>query len=98
MSQLEIIRFNVFLGGAIDCIGSAFNVKGIMECPICGEIEDGVWRYFISGSPDRELNVSEDEMDYENGPMEFFDMVKAMTTFFNFSFFCQIKQASRKVV
>ncbi|KAM1195198.1 hypothetical protein ACFX13_022235 [Malus domestica] len=58
----------------LDCIGSAFNVKGIMECPICSEIEDGVWRYFISGSPDRELNVSEEEMDYEDSPMEFFDM------------------------
>ncbi|KAM1613675.1 hypothetical protein ACFX1Z_002171 [Malus domestica] len=58
----------------LNCIGSAFNIKGIVECPICSELEDGVWRYFISGGPDRELNVSEDEMGYEDSLMEFFDM------------------------
>ncbi|CAN6700384.1 unnamed protein product [Malus baccata var. baccata] len=60
-----------------NCIGSAFNVKGIMECPNCREIENGEWRYYVSRSPDHELDLSEDEMDYEDSPIEFLDMVKA---------------------
>ncbi|RXH68354.1 hypothetical protein DVH24_030687 [Malus domestica] len=84
-----------------NCIGSAFNVKGIMECPNCREIENGEWRYYVSRSPDHELYLSEDEMDYENSPIEFLDMVKVMTAFINitfFSFFFQIKQALHNVV
>ncbi|RXH75619.1 hypothetical protein DVH24_039318 [Malus domestica] len=84
-----------------NCIGSAFNVKGIMECPNCREIENGKWRYYVSCSPDHELDLSEDEMDYEDSPIEFLDMVKVMTAFINiafFSFFFQIKQASHNVV
>ncbi|CAN6572817.1 unnamed protein product [Malus baccata var. baccata] len=53
-----------------NCIGSAFNVKGIMECPNCREIENGEWRYYVSRSPDHELDLSEDEMDYEDSPIE----------------------------
>ncbi|CAN6679298.1 unnamed protein product [Malus baccata var. baccata] len=84
-----------------NCIGSAFNVKGIMECPNCCEIENGEWRYYVSRSPDHELDLSEDEMDYEDSPIEFLDMVKVMTAFINtafFPFFFQIKQASHNVV
>lgn len=29
----------------LDCIGSAFNVKGVMECPNCREVEKGCWLY-----------------------------------------------------
>lgn len=29
----------------IDCIGSAFNAKGFMQCPNCKQIEPGQWRY-----------------------------------------------------
>lgn len=28
-----------------DCIGSAFNVKGVMQCPNCRKIEKGQWLY-----------------------------------------------------
>lgn len=70
-----------------DCIGSAFNVKGVMECPNCREIENGEWRYYVSRSPDRELDLSEDEMDYEDSPIEFLDMVKVITAFINIVFF-----------
>ncbi|RXI06593.1 hypothetical protein DVH24_025729 [Malus domestica] len=63
----------------LDCIGSAFNVKGIMECPNCREIENGKWRYYVSCSPDHELDLSEDEMDYEDSPIEFLDMVQSLS-------------------
>ncbi|KAK4748817.1 hypothetical protein SAY87_015403 [Trapa incisa] len=29
----------------LDCIGSAFNVKGSMQCPNCRNIEKGKWLY-----------------------------------------------------
>ncbi|XP_009136268.1 uncharacterized protein LOC103860418 [Brassica rapa] len=29
----------------LDCIGSAFNAKGFMQCPNCMQIEPGQWRY-----------------------------------------------------
>lgn len=29
----------------LDCIGSAYNAKGIMQCPNCRDIEDGQWLY-----------------------------------------------------
>lgn len=28
-----------------DCIGSAFNIKGAMQCPNCRKIEKGKWLY-----------------------------------------------------
>ncbi|XP_070673651.1 uncharacterized protein [Malus domestica] len=49
-----------------------------MECPNCREIENGEWRYYVSRSPDHELYLSEDEMDYENSPIEFLDMVQSL--------------------
>lgn len=27
----------------VDCIGSAFNTKGLMQCPNCRHIEQGEW-------------------------------------------------------
>ncbi|XP_020570738.1 uncharacterized protein LOC110017919 isoform X2 [Phalaenopsis equestris] len=29
----------------LDCIGSAFNAKGMMQCPNCRNVEKGNWRY-----------------------------------------------------
>ncbi|PQQ00204.1 uncharacterized protein Pyn_26548 [Prunus yedoensis var. nudiflora] len=53
----------------LDCIGSAFNVKGVMECPNCREIENGVWRCFENGSPEPDLYEGMDEE-----PVDFIDM------------------------
>lgn len=33
-----------------DCIGSAFNVSGVMQCPNCRNIENGEWRIFNEDS------------------------------------------------
>ena len=35
----------------IDCIGSAFNVKGAMVCPNCRQTEAGHWLYGNSSAP-----------------------------------------------
>ncbi len=32
-------------GCFFDCIGSAFNSKGTMQCPNCRQVEDGEWLY-----------------------------------------------------
>ena len=29
----------------LDCIGSAFNTKGVMQCPNCRKVEKGQWLY-----------------------------------------------------
>ncbi|XP_010545019.1 PREDICTED: uncharacterized protein LOC104817500 [Tarenaya hassleriana] len=34
----------------LDCIGSAFNTKGAMQCPNCRKVEKGQWLY-ANGSP-----------------------------------------------
>lgn len=38
----------LFLCGGLygaDCIGSAFNMKGLMQCPNCRKVEKGEWLY-----------------------------------------------------
>ncbi|XP_073065949.1 E3 ubiquitin-protein ligase RFI2-like isoform X2 [Primulina eburnea] len=34
-----------------DCIGSAFNIKGAMQCPNCRKIEKGQWLYANGSRP-----------------------------------------------
>lgn len=47
--------FNLFLH--TDCIGSAFNTKGSMQCPNCRKVESGRW-LFANGSAHA---ISEDD-------------------------------------
>ncbi|XP_078168949.1 E3 ubiquitin-protein ligase IPI1-like [Carex rostrata] len=39
----------------LDCIGSAFNVKGVMQCPNCRKVEKGSWLY--ANRPSRNVPV-----------------------------------------
>ncbi|XP_024959181.1 E3 ubiquitin-protein ligase RFI2-like [Cynara cardunculus var. scolymus] len=43
----------------LDCIGSAFNVKGVMQCPNCRKIEKGQWLYADGCRPYPELNIDD---------------------------------------
>ncbi|XVE63068.1 hypothetical protein DITRI_Ditri06bG0170100 [Diplodiscus trichospermus] len=43
----------------LDCIGSAFNVKGSMQCPNCRKIEKGQWLYANGGRSYPEFNVDD---------------------------------------
>ncbi|KAI5072530.1 hypothetical protein GOP47_0012636 [Adiantum capillus-veneris] len=59
----------------LDCIGSAFNAKGSMECPNCRRTEHGQWLY-ANGSHQRENSTIEDmlfeeEQDLFPGVPEF---------------------------
>ncbi|KAI4338142.1 hypothetical protein L6164_016489 [Bauhinia variegata] len=51
----------------LDCIGSAFNFKGRMECPICRAIEPGCWRQKTDDHED-DYDVDDyydDDYDYD---------------------------------
>ncbi|KAF5952262.1 hypothetical protein HYC85_010206 [Camellia sinensis] len=39
----------------LDCIGSAFNIKGEMQCPNCREIENGRWLFASDWAHDEDL-------------------------------------------
>ncbi|KAH6762525.1 hypothetical protein C2S52_019958 [Perilla frutescens var. hirtella] len=43
----------------LDCIGSAFNIKGAMQCPNCRKIEKGQWLYANGSRPLPEFNMDD---------------------------------------
>ncbi|OMP03296.1 Sterol-regulatory element binding proteins intramembrane protease [Corchorus olitorius] len=43
----------------VDCIGSAFNIKGAMQCPNCRKIEKGQWLYANGCRSYPEFNVDD---------------------------------------
>ncbi|CAL0311214.1 unnamed protein product [Lupinus luteus] len=43
----------------LDCIGSAFNVKGAMQCPNCRNIEKGQWLYANGGRSYPEFSMDD---------------------------------------
>ncbi|MQL90659.1 hypothetical protein Taro_023258, partial [Colocasia esculenta] len=43
----------------IDCIGSAFNAKGVMQCPNCRKVEKGRWLYANGYRSFSEFNVDD---------------------------------------
>ncbi|CAA0816762.1 RING/U-box superfamily protein [Striga hermonthica] len=43
----------------LDCIGSAFNIKGAMQCPNCRKIEKGQWLYANGSRPLPEFNFED---------------------------------------
>ncbi|KAL5782285.1 hypothetical protein ACOSP7_007314 [Xanthoceras sorbifolium] len=45
----------------LDCIGSAFNMSGIMQCPNCRQVENGEWRRFENTGPNMEQDPPEEE-------------------------------------
>lgn len=58
----------------LDCIGSAFNISGVMQCPNCRRTENGEWRY-ANGDPnpyfDEEDILDDDEHLVQSEPSRF---------------------------
>lgn len=54
----------------LDCIGSAFNIKGMMQCPNCRKIEKGQWLY-ASGPTNSSPELSMDEGSNDSYPFYF---------------------------
>ncbi|KAK8509835.1 hypothetical protein V6N12_001907 [Hibiscus sabdariffa] len=52
----------------LDCIGSAFNMKGAMQCPICQKVEQGQWLYANGPTPSLPQPSMEDwsPVDYDD--------------------------------
>lgn len=57
-------RLIYYINVLADCIGSAFNTKGAMQCPNCRKIEKGQW-LFGSGSrpPAPEISMEDWALD-----------------------------------
>ncbi|XP_042421056.1 uncharacterized protein LOC122009101 isoform X2 [Zingiber officinale] len=59
----------------LDCIGSAFNVKGVMECPNCREVEKGCWLYANGPHTPRNVRMGERIHDGELSNFHHLEMV-----------------------
>lgn len=66
----------------IDCIGSAFNTKGAMQCPNCRKIEEGKW-LFANGSTRSLPEFGMEEWTFSEEPYEisYSEMVGISTSF-----------------
>ncbi|CAL9136307.1 unnamed protein product [Musa acuminata var. zebrina] len=60
----------------LDCIGSAFNAKGVMQCPNCRKVEKGDWLY--ASGPHCLPDVSADEWRHDE---DLYNLSHSETTF-----------------
>lgn len=58
-----------------DCIGSAFNIKGAMQCPNCRKIEKGQWLYANGCRTFPEFNMDEWAHDEDLYDLSYSEMV-----------------------
>ncbi|KAE8685006.1 RING/U-box superfamily protein isoform 2 [Hibiscus syriacus] len=58
----------------LDCIGSAFNIKGAMQCPNCRKIEKGQWFYASGSRSHPEFSVDEFTHDEDLYDLSFSEM------------------------
>lgn len=58
-----------------DCIGSAFNMKGAMQCPNCRKIEKGQWLYANGGRQLPEFSMDDWAHDEEMYYLNYSEMV-----------------------
>ncbi|KAG8658832.1 uncharacterized protein LOC110611268 isoform X2 [Manihot esculenta] len=50
----------------LDCIGSAFNASGSMQCPNCRKVEIGLWRRFENNSPEESIDEDDNDEDVDD--------------------------------
>lgn len=58
-----------------DCIGSAFNAKGAMQCPNCRKIEKGQWLYANGSRSYPEFNMEDWTRDDDVYDLSYSEMV-----------------------
>jgi hypothetical protein len=58
-----------------DCIGSAFNAKGVMQCPNCRKIEKGNWLYANGSRSAHDVSMDEWAHDEDLYDVSYSDMV-----------------------
>ncbi|GMP60450.1 hypothetical protein CsSME_00023314 [Camellia sinensis var. sinensis] len=59
----------------LDCIGSAFNIKGAMQCPNCRKIEKGLWLYASGCRPLPEFSMDDWAHDEDLYDLSYSEMV-----------------------
>ena len=59
----------------LDCIGSAFNAKGVMQCPNCRKIEKGNWLYANGSRAAHDVNMDEWAHDEDLYDVSYTDVV-----------------------
>ncbi|KAM7273497.1 hypothetical protein ACFE04_028161 [Oxalis oulophora] len=59
----------------LDCIGSAFNVKGTMQCPNCRKIEKGQWLYSNASRSSHDFNMDEFAYDEDLYDLTYSEML-----------------------
>lgn len=59
-----------------DCIGSAFNIKGAMQCPNCRKIEKGQWLYANGSRSFPEFSMDDWTHDEDLYDISYSEMVK----------------------
>lgn len=76
---LHVIKFLclLYLLCHADCIGSAFNIKGAMQCPNCRQIEKGQWLYANGCRSYPEFNIDEWTHDEDLYDLSYSEMVKS---------------------
>lgn len=67
--------FILFLSLSSDCIGSAFNIKGAMQCPNCRKIEKGQWLYANGCRPFPEFSMEDWTHDEDLYDLSYSEMV-----------------------
>jgi len=58
-----------------DCIGSAFNAKGVMQCPNCRKIEKGNWLYANGSRSAHDVSMDEWVHDEDLYDVSYSEMV-----------------------
>jgi hypothetical protein len=61
----------------VDCIGSAFNIKGAMQCPNCRKIEKGQWLYANGSRSYPEFSTDDWTHDEDLYDLSYSEMVKS---------------------
>lgn len=59
----------------VDCIGSAFNMKGAMQCPNCQKIEEGQWLYAKGSRPSPEYSMDDWAHDEDLYDLSYYETV-----------------------
>ena len=70
--------FVINVWGSADCIGSAFNIKGAMQCPNCRKIEKGQWLYANGCRTFSEFNMDDWAHDEDLYDLSYSEMVNGL--------------------
>lgn len=95
LSFLWAVMFLYFLWRPFsDCIGSAFNIKGAMQCPNCRKIEKGQWLYANGCRSFPELSVEDWNHDEDLYDLTYSEMVIIVLFKFNLYFYMHFFHAA----